>query len=142
MRINKLDLEIRGLKVKTYVKRGSKLHLSFYLFLFFCFRIGFRSTKGIWLIRLMRRGMRAGQALFPLGIEPGILQVCPWKELLTTRVQTTWFARKSTNCSRGHFLQYVAFPYYKRSAMTYQNSNTLLVFPSTFNYIIQATFQS
>jgi len=35
--------------------------------------------------------MRTGQALFPLGIEPGIPQVRPWKELFATRAQATWF---------------------------------------------------
>jgi len=63
------------------------------LFLFFFgFRTGFRPTKGGRLIRLVRRGMRTGQALFPLGIEPGIPQVRPWKELLATGAQATWFA--------------------------------------------------
>jgi hypothetical protein len=47
---------------------------------FFCFRTGFRSTKGERQIQLLRRGMRTGQTLFPLGIEPDILWVCPWKE--------------------------------------------------------------
>jgi len=28
--------------------------------------------------------------LFPLGIEPGIPQVCPWKELFATGTQATW----------------------------------------------------
>jgi hypothetical protein len=35
--------------------------------------------------------MHTGQALFPLGIEPGIPQVRPWKELLATGAQATWF---------------------------------------------------
>jgi len=56
---------------------------------FFGFRTGFRPTNGRRLIRLMRRGMRTGQALFPLGIEPDIPRVRPWKELLATRAQTT-----------------------------------------------------
>jgi len=34
--------------------------------------------------------MHTSQALFPLGIEPGIPRVCPWKELLATGAQTTW----------------------------------------------------
>jgi hypothetical protein len=34
--------------------------------------------------------MRTGQALFPLGIEPGIPRVRPWKELLATGAQATW----------------------------------------------------
>ena len=42
----------------------------------------------------MRRGMHIGQALFFLGIEPGIPLVRPWKELLVTIAQTTWFERK------------------------------------------------
>jgi len=58
---------------------------------FFGFRTGFRPTKGGQLIRLMCRGMRIGQALFPLGIELGIPRVRPWKELLATGAQTTWF---------------------------------------------------
>jgi hypothetical protein len=41
-------------------------------FFFFGFRTGFRPTKGGQLIRLVRTGMHTGQALFPLGIEPGI----------------------------------------------------------------------
>jgi len=39
----------------------------------------------------MRRGMHTSQALFPLRFEPGILRVRPWKELLATGAQTTWF---------------------------------------------------
>jgi len=61
-----------------------------YLF-FFGFRIGFRPTNGGRLIWLVRRDMRTDQALFPLGIEPGIPRVRPWKELLATGPQTTWF---------------------------------------------------
>jgi len=53
-----------------------------YLFIF-VFRIGFRPINDERLIRLMRRGMRTGQALFPLRIEPGISQIRPWKELMT-----------------------------------------------------------
>jgi len=34
--------------------------------------------------------MSTDQALFPLGIEPGIPQVCPWKELFATGTQATW----------------------------------------------------
>jgi len=41
----------------------------------------------------MRRGMRTGQTLFPLRIEPGIPQVRPWKELLATGAQTTWLTQ-------------------------------------------------
>jgi hypothetical protein len=37
---------------------------------FFCFRTDFRPIKGGRLIQLVRRGMRTGQVLFPLGIEP------------------------------------------------------------------------
>jgi hypothetical protein len=48
------------------------------------------STKGGLLNRLMRRGMGTGQALFNLGIEPGIPWVRPWKEILATGAQTTW----------------------------------------------------
>jgi len=44
---------------------------------FFGFRTGFRFTKSERLIQLMRRGMRIGQALFHLEIEPGILRVRP-----------------------------------------------------------------
>jgi hypothetical protein len=29
--------------------------------------------------------------LFPLGIEPGIPRARPWKELLATGAQATWF---------------------------------------------------
>jgi len=32
----------------------------------------------------MRKGMRIGQELFPLEIEPGILRVRLWNELLAT----------------------------------------------------------
>jgi len=35
--------------------------------------------------------MRIGQTLFPLRIELGIPRVRPWKELLATRAQATWF---------------------------------------------------
>jgi len=38
----------------------------------------------------MRRGMRTGQVLFPLGIEPGIPRVRPWKELLATEAHAIW----------------------------------------------------
>ena len=58
---------------------------------FFGYSIGFRPTNGGRLIRLVRRGMRTGQELFPLGFEPSIPRVCPWKELLATGAQTTWF---------------------------------------------------
>nr|ABN08011.1 hypothetical protein MtrDRAFT_AC154113g7v2 [Medicago truncatula] len=37
----------------------------------------------------MRRGMRTGQTLFPLRIEPGIFRVRPWKELLAIGAQAT-----------------------------------------------------
>jgi hypothetical protein len=57
--------------------------------LFFGFRTGFQPIKGERLIRLMCGSMRTGQLLFPLEIEPGILQVRPWKELLATEAQTT-----------------------------------------------------
>jgi len=56
-------------------------------FFFFDFRTGFRLIKGGRLIRLVCRDMRTGQTLFPLGIEPGIPQVRPWKELLATGAQ-------------------------------------------------------
>jgi len=62
------------------------------LVFFFGFRTGFRPTNGGRLIQLMRRGMRTGQALFPLGFEPGIPRVRPWKELLATGAQATWLA--------------------------------------------------
>jgi hypothetical protein len=64
----------------------------YYSFFLFGFRTSFRPTKGGRLIRLVRRGMRTVQALFPLGIEPGIPQVRPWKELLATGAQATWLA--------------------------------------------------
>jgi len=57
---------------------------------FFGFRTGFRPPKGGLLIRLVRRGMHTGQALFFLGIEPGIPRVRSWKELLATGTPTTW----------------------------------------------------
>ena len=69
------------------------------IFIFFCFRTGFRPTKDGRLIRLVRRGMRTGQALFPLGIEPCIPRVRPWKELLATGAQTTWLFYFSNCCS-------------------------------------------
>jgi len=65
-----------------------KISQSIYTFLFF--RTGFQPTKGWRLIRLMRKGMRTGQALFPLGIEPVIPRVRLWKELLATGAQATW----------------------------------------------------
>jgi len=45
---------------------------------------GSATVNGGRLIRLVRRGMRTGQALFLLGIEPDIPRVRPWKELLAT----------------------------------------------------------
>ncbi|KAK2457707.1 cytochrome P450 93A3 [Trifolium repens] len=51
---------------------------------FFLLSHRFRPTKGERLIRLVRRGMRTGKALFLLGIEPGIPRARPWKELLAT----------------------------------------------------------
>lgn len=56
---------------------------------FFCFRIVFRPTIGERLIRLVRRDMCTGQALFLLEIESDILRVRPWKELLVAGAQTT-----------------------------------------------------
>ncbi|KAK2436018.1 hypothetical protein QL285_021035 [Trifolium repens] len=44
---------------------------------FFLLSHRFRPTKGERLIRLVRRGMRTGQAFFPLGIEPGIPRARP-----------------------------------------------------------------
>ncbi|AES64992.1 hypothetical protein MTR_2g034120 [Medicago truncatula] len=38
----------------------------------------------------MRRGMRTGQSLFLLIIEPDIPWIRPWKEFLATGVQSTW----------------------------------------------------
>lgn len=77
-------------------------------FIFFCFRTGFRPTKGGRLIRLMRRGMCTGQALFPLEIEPGIPQVRPWNELLATGAQATWLYLHefNTHFSCGNLLLY------------------------------------
>lgn len=41
------------------------------------------STQQRWrLIRFVRRGMRTGQALFPLKIELGIPRIRPWNEFL------------------------------------------------------------
>jgi hypothetical protein len=59
--------------------------------IFFCFCTGFRPTKSGRLIRLVCKGMRTDQALFPLGIKPGIPRVRPWNELLATGTQTIWF---------------------------------------------------
>jgi len=39
----------------------------------------------------MRRGMRTGQVLFFMRIEPGIPRLRHWKELLATETQATWF---------------------------------------------------
>jgi hypothetical protein len=44
----------------------------------FKYRTSFGPSKGGQLIRLVRRGMRTGQVLFSLGIEPGIPRVRPW----------------------------------------------------------------
>jgi hypothetical protein len=60
------------------------------IFFFFC--TGFRPIKDEQLIRLMREDMHTGQTLFFLGIELGIPRVRPWKELLATGAQATWFA--------------------------------------------------
>jgi hypothetical protein len=62
-------------------------------FLFFLLSHRFQPTKGERLIRLARRGMRTGQALFPLRIESGIPRVRTWKKLLVTGAQTTWFTK-------------------------------------------------
>jgi hypothetical protein len=70
--------------VDDYVKK-----ITMILF-FFGFRTGFRPTKDGRLICLVCRGMRTGQALFPLGMEPGIPQIRPSKELLATEAQATW----------------------------------------------------
>jgi hypothetical protein len=48
------------------VSRGHSLTRPF----FFCFRTGFRPTKGGRLIRLVRRDMRIGQVLFPWESNP------------------------------------------------------------------------
>jgi len=61
-----------------------------FIYLFFGFRTSFRPTNDGQLIQLMHRGMRTGQALFLLGIEPGIPRIRPWKELLATGAQATW----------------------------------------------------
>lgn len=53
--------------------------------IFFCFCTGFRPINSGGLIRLMRKGMRTGQALFLLGIEPYISRIRLWKKFLTTR---------------------------------------------------------
>ena len=45
----------------------------YYSFFFFGFHTSLRPINGGRLIQLVRRGMRTGQALFPLGIEPDIL---------------------------------------------------------------------
>jgi len=37
--------------------------------------------------------MCAGQALFFLGIEPGISGVRPWNEFFVTGAQSTWFTK-------------------------------------------------
>lgn len=58
-------------------------------FFFFCFRTGFRPTNDGRLVRLVCKGMRTSQVLFPLGIESGIFRVRPWKKLLATGAQTT-----------------------------------------------------
>jgi hypothetical protein len=60
------------------------------VFLLFFLLHWFRPTKDDRLIRLVRRDMCTSQALFPLGIEPGIPRARPWNELLATGVQATW----------------------------------------------------
>jgi hypothetical protein len=55
----------------VFMNHSSKYYLmpcEFFKHFFFFFRTGFRATKGGWLIRLVHRGMRTGQALFPLEI--------------------------------------------------------------------------
>jgi len=66
-------LEDENNKMETQFLRWSRIRNVF----FFFFRTGFRPTNGEQLIRLMCRGMRSGQALFPLEIEPGIPRVRP-----------------------------------------------------------------
>ena len=63
--------------------------LSFFFFLFLSHR--FRSIKDGRLIQLVRRDMHTDQTLFSLGIEPSIPWIHPWKELLATGAQRTWF---------------------------------------------------
>jgi len=75
---------------KIIKKKQNSLSYTKFFFFFFGFCTGFRPVKGGRLIRLVRRGMWTGQALFLLGIEPGIPWVCPWKELLATGAQATW----------------------------------------------------
>jgi len=77
--------DVGGIQIPIF-KAGRSVWI--YLFIFCCFRTGFRFIKGGRLIRLIRRGMHTGQVLFLLGIEPGISRVPPWKELLATGVQT------------------------------------------------------
>jgi hypothetical protein len=48
-----------------------KIFKAFGFYFIFGFCTSFRPTKGGRLIRLVRKGMRTGQALFPLEIEPG-----------------------------------------------------------------------
>jgi len=51
--------------------------VGYYKFLFFGFRTGFRPTNSGRLIWFVRKGMRTGQTLFPLGIEPSISRIRP-----------------------------------------------------------------
>ena len=76
-----MELEISNKLVRKYDHNKKKK---------FGFRTDFRPTNGERLIQLMRRCMRTGQALFPLGIDSDIPRVYPWKELLATEAQTTW----------------------------------------------------
>jgi len=79
---------LRHLYVSTQLKFDS---IYVYLENNFFFFIGFRLINGGRLIQLVRKGMRTNQALFFLRIESGIPQIRPWKELLITIVQATWF---------------------------------------------------
>lgn len=65
----------------------------FFFFFFFC--TDFWSIKGGRFIRLVCRDMRTGQTLFLLGIEFGIPRIHPWKKLIATGAQTTWFSCES-----------------------------------------------
>jgi hypothetical protein len=56
--------------------------MSYMSFYFILLSHRFRSIKGGRLIRLVRRGMRTDQALFPLKIEPGISRARPWKDFI------------------------------------------------------------
>jgi hypothetical protein len=111
----------------NYFRNTYYLIIFILLTFFFCFRTGFRPTKGGRLIRLVRRDMRTGQTLCPMGIESSIPRICPWNELLATEVQTTWFLLLTFIkhvCDQIKLSNFYDHPRH----ITYKNTHYLIIF--------------